>query len=143
MLKFEETIARYQKAVDERKLETAKREESVQPGASSEPNEGRRRGPTPDYEKASRVAGVVARVAPALPKTGLPYGEWRSKLEDILMALDDDGIPTPKTWGPKHGYRNWYAAVAADTAERGRHMAIEAIKYRLKLAEEKPTETIP
>lgn len=95
---------------------------------------GRKRGPTPDYATAARVAEIVARVA--------PDGDWRTKLDDILMALDDaKDIPTPKTWAPKHGYRNWYAAAADDTA-RARHLAIEAIKHHLKLTKEKPTETI-
>jgi hypothetical protein len=83
------------------------------------------------------VAAIVERVAPA--------GDWRVKLDEVLMALDDvdPKIPTPKTWAPKQGYRNWYAAVTADEAGRGRHLAVEAIKHRLKRAKEKPTETIP
>jgi hypothetical protein len=96
---------------------------------------GRKRGPKPDYKTAVRVAEIVERVA--------PNGDWRSKVDDILGELDDARIPTPKTWQPKHRYRNWYAAVAADTAGRGRHMAVEAISYRLKLAKERPPETIP
>jgi hypothetical protein len=95
---------------------------------------GRKRGPTRDYETAARVAEVVARVAPGVP--------WRSKLDEILMALDDAEIPTPGTWLERHEYRNWYAAAADDTS-RGRHLAIEAIKHHLKRAKEKPTETIP
>ena len=95
----------------------------------------RRHGPKPDYETAARVAEVIARLA--------PDGDWRLKLDDVLMALDDvKMIPTPKTWAQKHGYRDWYAA-AADATARGRHLAIEAIKHHLKRAKEKPTETIP
>ena len=94
----------------------------------------RKRGPTRDYKTAARVAEVIARVA--------PEGDWRSRLDDVLMALDDEKIPTPKTWEQKHGYRNWYAAVA-DSSTRGRHLAVEAIKHHLKRAKEQPTETIP
>lgn len=99
------------------------------------PKPSRRRGPKRDYETAARVAEIVARVS---PEEG-----WRSNIDDILMALDEAAIPTPKGWGPKHGYRDWYAAVAADNAGRGRHMAIEAIKHRLKRAKELLTKTIP
>jgi hypothetical protein len=100
---------------------------------------GRKRGPETDYKTAARVAEIVERVA--------PDGDWKSKLDDVLMALDeantlDNPIPTPRTWKPKHGYRDWYAAVASDTAARGRHMAIEAIKHHLKRAKEQPTQTI-
>jgi hypothetical protein len=111
---------------------------SAQPkpaASSSATGQGRNRGPKRDYVTAVRVAKVVAHIAPG--------GDWRASLDDILMALDDAKIPTPKTWGPKQGYRDWYAAVAADQAGRGRHLAIEAIKHHLKLAKEKPTETIP
>jgi hypothetical protein len=94
-----------------------------------------KRGPKTDYATASRVAEIVESVAPG--------GDWRSNLDDILGALDDAKIPTPKTWRLRYGYRNWYAAVSADSAARGRHLAIEAIKHHLKLAKERPTETIP
>jgi hypothetical protein len=111
---------------------------SAQPQPAATPNSkgvGRKRGPKRDYETAARVAEVVARVA--------PDGDWRAKLDDVLMALDDAKmIPTPKTWAQKHGYRDWYAA-AADATARGHHLAIEAIKHHLKRAKEKPTETIP
>ncbi|MGB7722296.1 MAG: hypothetical protein WBL65_20515 [Bryobacteraceae bacterium] len=101
---------------------------------SNSKGQRRKRGPERNYETATRVAEVVERVA--------PDDKWRSKLDDLLMALDDAEIPRPKTWQPKHGYRSWYAAVA-DNTTRGRHMAIEAIKHHLKRAKEKPTETIP
>jgi len=91
-------------------------------------------GPRIDYATAIKVAQIVQEIA--------PDGKWRPNLDDILVALDDAAIPTPKTWRPKHGYRNWYAAVT-DTVTRGRHMAIEAIKHHLKRAKEMPTETIP
>lgn len=97
--------------------------------------QSRKRGPQTDYKTAAKVAKIVARVA--------PDGVWRSKLDDILMALDDENIQTPKGWVSKHEYRSWYAAVAADTAARGRHLAVEAIKHHLKRAKEMPMETIP
>jgi hypothetical protein len=111
---------------------------TTKPQQSATPkSEGQRRtrGPKRDYETAGKVAVIIDRIA--------PDGRWRSNLDDILMALDDANVPTPKTWGPKHDYRNWYAAVSADTAARGRHMASEALKHHLKRAKEKPTETIP
>jgi hypothetical protein len=94
----------------------------------------KKRGPRIDYDTAIKVAQIVEEIA--------PDGKWRANLDDVLVALDGAVIPTPKTWRPKHGYRSWYAA-AADTVTRGRHMAIEAIKHRLKRAKEMPTETIP
>jgi hypothetical protein len=108
----------------------------TQPATPPKSNDkGRKRGPRPDYETAGRVAEVIARLAPG--------GCWRSNLDDVLMALDDAKIPTPKRWLEKHEYRNWYAAVTADKAGRGRHLAIEAIKHHLKRAKERPPETIP
>jgi hypothetical protein len=94
-------------------------------------NKRGKRGPTPNYAMASRVAAIVEG-------TG---DDWRENLDEVLMALDDAKIPTPKTWCPRHGYKSWYAAAMDDTA-RGRHLAIEVIVYRLKLAKENPKETI-
>jgi hypothetical protein len=110
---------------------------ATQPGILSIPGgKGRKRGPKPDYKTAARVAEIVVRLA--------PDGGWRLKLDDILIALDDEKIPRPKTWKRNHGYESWYASVSADDdVGRGRHLAIEAIKHHLKLAKEKPTETIP
>jgi len=97
-------------------------------------SQARKRGPQRDFETAARVAEVVGRVS--------PDGRWRENLDEVLLALDESAIPTPKTWKPNHGYRNWYAAVAADDVARGRHMAIEAINHHLKNAKERPTATI-
>lgn len=127
-------IAEKNQAQPERADAMAKPEPAPFTQPTPEAKASRRRGPKRDYETASRVAEIVARVAPDEP--------WCSKLDEILMALDDEEIPRPKTWEPKHGYRNWYAAVA-DNTTRGRHRAIEAIKHHLKRAKEKPTKTIP
>ena len=51
---------------------------------------GRKRGPRPDHEAASRVAEIVAHVA--------PDGDWRPKLDDICEALDQAQIPFPPRW---------------------------------------------
>jgi hypothetical protein len=96
---------------------------------------GRRRGPPRDYSNAVRVGQVVDCIA--------PDGNWRELLDDVLIALDEAQIPFPKTWQRNHEYRSWYGAIAADTAGRGRHLAIEAIRHRLKRAAEKLSETIP
>lgn len=108
---------------------------SAKATASEETPSRPKRGPKPDYGTAVRVAQIVAGVA--------PNGEWRSRLDDVCMELDDQQIPRPKTWKARHGFGSWYAAVASDEASRGRHIAIEAIKHQLNLAKEKPTESIP
>jgi len=94
----------------------------------------KKRGPKPDYEIASRVAEIVKGIA--------PDGKWRPKLDEICEALDEQKLPMPKTWKPKHGYLSWCEA-GIDATARGRHMALEAIKHHLELAKEAPTETIP
>lgn len=79
-----------------------------------------KRGPRADYETASRVAAVVARVA--------PDGDWRSKLDDVCEALDEEQIRYPKTWS-KRAYRSWTDCCVAE-----RSLAVKAIEYRLGLA---------
>jgi len=54
----------------------------------------RKRGPKPDYETALLVAGIVARVA--------PDGDWRSRVDDVCDALDDEQVPVPATWRRNH-----------------------------------------
>jgi len=106
---------------------------ALQEVASVEPRSGRKRGPTPDYATASRVAKIVADAA--------PNGEWRTRLDDICMALDDENIHCPKTWKVRHEFGNWYAAIATGNT-RARDMAVKAIKHHLDLAKENPAETI-
>jgi hypothetical protein len=79
----------------------------------------RKRGPRPDFDKATRVADIVARIA--------PDGGWRPKVDDICEALDEEQVPVPRTWRRKRKYRWW-----ADCVERA--IAIKAIEYRLKIA---------
>jgi len=104
--------------------------------ASGEIQPKRKRGAKPNYELASRVALIVTRVA--------PDGCWRSKLalDDICDELDTERIPCPRTWEPKHGFRNWWDCLNSDGA-RGRHLVIEAIKHHLKLAKDHSTEIFP
>ena len=90
----------------------------------------RKRGPKPDLETASRVAEIVARVA--------PDGDWRPKLDDICDALDGQNIPFPRTWRRKRQCRSW-----ADCCERD--VVVKAIEYRLRIANERkkaPPETL-
>jgi hypothetical protein len=110
------------------------RQPAEPPPATELATRSRKRGPKPDYETAARVAEIVARSA--------PDGDWRLKLDEVLMALDDENILPPKTWQLRYDFRNWYAA-AADGTARGRHLVIEAIKHHLENAKKKPTETIP
>ena len=86
-----------------------------------------KRGPVPDYGTATRVAEIVDRIAGGEP--------WRQRLDDICDELDEKKVRCPKTWKAK-GYRNW-----STCGER--HLVVEAIRDRLKLAKEKPPETIP
>ena len=45
-------------------------------------NKGREHGARRDYETASRVAEVVARV--------VPNGDWHSRMDDVCEALDKE-----------------------------------------------------
>jgi hypothetical protein len=78
-----------------------------------------KRGPKPDYENALRVAEVIARVA--------GEGNWRSKLDDICLELDETAIPRPKTW-KRRGHHDWFDGLSE------RHLVEEAIAHHLKLA---------
>jgi hypothetical protein len=78
----------------------------------------RTRGPKPNQELALRISEVVAQVA--------SDGDWRSKLDDICDALDENGIPCPKTWRAREeACRNW-------SSQLNRSLVIKAIDYRLK-----------
>jgi hypothetical protein len=88
---------------------------------------GRKRGSKSDHEAASRVAEIVARMA--------PDGGWRLKLDDICEALDKAQIPFPTRWWKRDRSCNGWV----DYDERAN--AIKAIEYRLKIARQqrKPT----
>jgi len=97
--------------------------ESVHLKAAPAQGKGRKRGPKPDHEAASRVAEVVARVA--------PDGDWRrSKVYDVCCALDAAQIPCPATWRKKVPSCVW-----ADYDERAH--AVKAIEYRLEIAKQR------
>ncbi len=81
---------------------------------------GRKRGPKPDHEAASRVAEIVARVA--------PDGDWRPKLDDICEALDEAQIPSPPRWRKRDRSCDGWAAYDE------RANAVKAIEYRLEIA---------
>jgi len=101
---------------------------SAQPATvSNSKDQGRKRGPKPDYETAARVAEVVAHVA--------PDGDWRGKLDDVCEALDEKNIACPKTWRRKdRTCRRW-----SDYPERSH--AVKAIQYRLALAKQRKNTT--
>jgi hypothetical protein len=79
-----------------------------------------------------RVAEIVARVAPG--------GDVRSELDKICKALDEVGIPFPKTWsknnvaGSEYSVSKW-----ADYPDA--EWAVKAINYRLDLAKQRKTAT--
>ncbi|MBZ5604448.1 MAG: hypothetical protein LAO79_19265 [Acidobacteriia bacterium] len=79
---------------------------------------GRKPGPKRDRERALQVKEIVARFA--------PDGDWRSKLDEICEALDERGVPFPKSW-KSDGCRSW-----SDCTER--QLVIKAIDYRLRTA---------
>ena len=99
---------------------------------------GRKRGPKPDHEAASRVAEIVARVASNC--------EWRSKLNELGEALahgvcsasdpeicdvsDHEKVPLPRGWKLKG--HNWLNPPDRATM-------VKAIEYRLEIARKKPT----
>lgn len=87
----------------------------AEPGTPPSP----KRGPKPDYETAGRVAEIVARVA--------GEDQWRSKLDDICLELDESTIPRPKTWKAR-GHGDWFDALSE------RHLVEKAIAHHLELA---------
>jgi hypothetical protein len=91
--------------------------------ASLQPNgKGRKRGPKPDLETASRMAEIVERVA--------PDGDWRPKCDDICLALDEAEVPIPKKWRRDRNCRCW-----SDCLERP--IVVKVIEYRLELAKQR------
>jgi hypothetical protein len=88
---------------------------------------GRKRGPKSDHETASRVAEIVARVA--------PDGDWRPKLDDICEALDQAQIPYPPRWRRRDRSCDGWAAYDE------RANAVKAIEYRLELAKQRKKNT--
>jgi hypothetical protein len=88
---------------------------------------GRKRGPKPDHEAASRVAEIVARVA--------PDGDWRPKLDDICEALDEAQIPFPPRWRKRDRSCDGWAAYDE------RANAVKAIEYRLEIATQRKKTT--
>jgi hypothetical protein len=88
---------------------------------------GRNRGPKPDHEAASRVAEIVARVA--------PDGDWRPRLDDICEALDEAQVPFPKRWRKRDRSCNGWAAYDE------RANAVKAIGYRLEIAKQRKKAT--
>ena len=93
---------------------------------SNTKDQGRKRGPKPDYEGAARVAEIVARVAPG--------GEWRGNLDGVCEALDEAAIPFPAKWRRDRQCRCW-----ADCLEKP--IAIKAIEYRLEIAKQRKKTT--
>lgn len=86
----------------------------------------RKRGPKPDHDTAARIADVVARIAPS--------GDWRSKLDEICEALDEEHIPVPRTWRRNRKCREW---IDCDD----RDLIVKAIAYRLGQARQRKKNT--
>jgi hypothetical protein len=82
----------------------------------------RKRGPKPDHETALLVATIVARVA--------PDGDWRSRVDDVCDALDDEQVPVPATWRRNRNVRKW--GLCDD-----RDIVVKAIEYRLGIAKQR------
>jgi hypothetical protein len=99
----------------------AKAENAPNVNGPNATGEGRKRGPRPDPETAVRVAEIVTRVA--------PDGDWRSKLDDVCGALDEEKIPCPKRWRKNRDYRCW-----GDWLERD--IVVKAVEYRLQIAKQ-------
>jgi hypothetical protein len=90
-----------------------------------EPHEAKRgRGPIPGYETARRVAAVVTRSA--------SDGQWKAKLDEICIELDEEQVPRPKTWKSK-GYGDWFDCLAGN-----RPLVVKAIQHHLSLAQRTP-----
>jgi len=99
-------------------------EAAVSPALGDLPKPQRKRGPSPDYETATRVAALVAKVAPEAP--------WGSKLDEICAELDDEAVPRPKTWNRK-GYKDWCDCLVGE-----RQLVVKAISHHLNLAARAP-----
>jgi hypothetical protein len=82
----------------------------------------RRRGPKPDYEMAQRVAAIIERTVPG--------GDWRSRLDEVCEALDDEHVPVPSTWRRNRNCRNWSLCLERD-------VVVKAIEYRLQQARQR------
>jgi hypothetical protein len=128
--------ARYEFEEDVWSTDDAPAEESgpaqpcqVEPAACPEPaspehtpkDPPRKRGPKPDRETALLVATIVARVA--------PEGDWRSRVDDVCDALDDEQVPVPATWRRNRNVRKW--SLCDD-----RDIVVKAIEYRLGIAKQ-------
>jgi hypothetical protein len=117
-----------QKLIDEAKAPATERGFTMpdqtgvtEPNLDESTRKGRKRGPKPDRESPTRVAEIVARVA--------PRGDWRSKVDDICEALDEAKVPFPTRWR-KRPCNAW-----ADYDDRAN--AIKAIEYRLGIAKQR------
>ncbi|MCL5745172.1 MAG: hypothetical protein M1541_14815 [Acidobacteria bacterium] len=95
-------------------------DEAAAPGAP------RKRGPKPDHDTAARIAEVVARIA--------SNGDWRSKLDEICDALDEEHIPVPRTWRRNRKCTQW--SLCDD-----RDLIVKAIDYRLRQRKKDSPET--
>lgn len=81
-----------------------------------------RSGPKQDNATAKLVAAIVHELAAG--------SNWKRKLDEICEALDESGIPCPKTWGAREPrLRNWSHACALES-----ELAKKAVAYRLKIA---------
>jgi hypothetical protein len=85
--------------------------------------QGRKRGPQPQYEKARKVESTAARVA--------PNGDWRAKWDEVCEALDNEGIATPKRWRAEDREQGKWLRWA-DCTEKP--FAVKAIEYQLESA---------
>ena len=90
------------------------------------PTAPRKRGPKPDHDTAVRVADVVARIA--------ADGDWRSNLDDICDALDEEHIPVPRTWRRNRECTQWSLC-------NDRDLIVKAIGYRLGQARSRKKDT--
>ena len=94
-----------------------------QPAKSRNP-----RGPRPDYETALKVRAIVEKT--------VPQGDWRRRghLNEICEVLDEE-IQAPVAWqtAADEDYPITWSEKLAGGA-RSRHIVVEAIAYRLKMA---------
>jgi hypothetical protein len=82
-----------------------------------------KRGPKTDYETARLVAKIVQSIGE----------DWKSKLETLCSALDDDKVKRPKTWSRSD---DW-----SDQCGQNRDLVMKAIEHHLENAKRDP-ETI-